>query len=407
MYNSNNNIVTASKLVDRALEIADITNTDFLSYNEKTEYLNDAWKNVYQTIINYGLNVFTVEANLVGAAGRYKLPFDCYQIKSVKNPYTGRIIPRKADSESALGGYYEIVNDELVLGPTVGPVVIVYWRKPFWLSIPNKTIKSELDPKTVLDSCNNSLLVADSEDILYIQNILSDSELELPYTKETGYDYKLGNNFIIKYKADNVVAYDFYGNQIDEITNIDYGYTLVKADNGLYYFTIANEEDENIIDIYELFGGKIAEVEVDDTTATIIGIDGNFYPVTSENAFPIGIFDDRPAYITDKKELHLINPNGSEIIEKVDVPSIGPLVLIKYGFVTFDNTVYSCIPDTLLSFPNNLYYNVISYDLAIRFLCKQNADSTGVENLNINAWKQLTASIDQDADYPRIKNVRR
>ena len=407
MYNANNNITTASKLVDRALEIADISNTDFLSYNEKVEYLNSAWKNVYQTIINYGLNVFTVDANLVGAGGRYKLPFDCYQIRSVKNPYTGRMIPRKADSESALGGYYEIVNNELVLGPSVGPVVVTYWRKPFFLSLPNNTIKSELEPKTVLDSCNNSLLVADSDDKLYVQNILSDSELELPYTKETGYDYKLGNNFIIKHKDDIVIAYDFYGNMIDEITSITYTYVLIKADNGLYYFTKANEEDANIIEVYELFGDKIAEVEVDENTATIIGIDGEFYPITSENAFPIGVFDDRPAYITDKKELHLINPNGSEIIEKVDVPTIGPLVLIKYGFVTFDNTIYSCIPDTLLDFPNNLYYDVISYDLAIRFLCKQNADSTGVENLNMNAWKQLTAGIDQNADYPRIKLVRR
>ena len=407
MYNANNNITTASKLVDRALEIADISNTDFLSYNEKVEYLNSAWKNVYQTIINYGLNVFTVDANLVGAGGRYKLPFDCYQIRSVKNPYTGRMIPRKADSESALGGYYEIVNDELVLGPSVGPVVVTYWRKPFFLSLPNNVIKSELESKTVLDTCNNSLLVIDSDDKLYIQNILSDSELELPYIKEAGYDYKLGNNFIIKYKDDSLVAYDFYGNQIDEITNIDYTYNLIKADNGLYYFGKTNEEDENIIDIYELFEDKISEVEVDENVADIIGIDGNFYPITSENAFPIGVFDDRPAYITDKKQLHLINPNGSEIIENVDVPSIGPLVLIKYGFVTFDNTIYSCIPDTLLDFPNNLYYDVISYDLAIRFLCKQNADSTGVENLNMNAWKQLTAGIDQNADYPRIKLVRR
>ena len=407
MYNSNANRATASKLVQRAEEIADITNTDFLSYNEKLEYLNSAWKDVYQKIINYNLNVFTVDANLVGAAGRYKLPFDCYQIKSVKNPYTGRMIPRKADSESALGGYYEIVNDEIVLGPTVGPVVVTYWRKPFWLSVPNKTIKSELEPKAVLDTCNNSLLVVDSDNKLYVQNILSDSELELPYTKETGYTYKLGNSFIIKHKNDIVTAYDFYGNSIDEITNIDYTYNLIKADNGLYYFGKTNEEDENIIDIYELFGNKIAEVQIDEDTATIIGIDGEFYPITSENAFPIGIFDDRPAYITDNKELHLINPNGSEIIEKIEVPSIGPLVLIKYGFVTFDNTIYSCIPDTLLDFPNNLYYDVISYDLAVRFLCKQNADSTGVENLNANAWRLLINAIDQNADYPRIKLVRR
>lgn len=407
MYNSNENRTTASKLVQRALEIADVANTDFLSYNELTEYLNSTFKNVYQNIINYNLNVFTVTANLVGSAGRYKLPWDCYQIKSVKNPYTGRIVPRKADSESALGGYYEVVNDEIVLGPTVGPITVTYWRKPFWLSFPNKVIKSELEPKTVLDTCNDSLLVADSDNKLYIQNVLSDSELELPYVKEMAYSYKLGNNFIIKCKNDVVIAYDFYGNMLDEITSITYSYDLIKADNGLYYFTKANAEKENVWDIYELFGDKIAEVKTDENTESIIGIDGNFYPIKAENAFPIGLFDDRPAYITVNKELHLINEDGSEIVEKIDVPSIGPLVMVKYGFVTFDNKVYSCIPDTLLDFPNNLYYDVISYDLAIRFLCKQNADSTGVENLNMNAWNQLVASIDQNADYPRIKLVRR
>ena len=407
MYNANANRITASKLIQRAEEIADITNTDFLSYDEKLEYLNSTWKDVYQKIINYDLNVFTVDANLVGAAGRYKLPFDCYQIKSVKNPYTGRMIPRKADSESALGGYYEIVNDEIVLGPTVGPVVVTYWRKPFWLSVPNKTIKSELDQKTVLDTCNNSLLAVDSDNKLYVQNILADSELELPYTKETEYSYKLGNNFIIKCKNDIVIAYDLYGNMLDEITSITYAYNLVKADNGLYYFTKANVEKDNIWDVYELFGDKIAEVEIDEDTQNIIGIDDNFYPIKTEDAFPIGIFDDRPAYITVNKELHLINPDGSEIVEKIDVPSIGPLVMIKYGFVTFDNKVYSCIPDTLLDFPNNLYYDVISYDLAVRFLCKQNADSSGVENLNANAWRLLVNSIDQNADYPRVKLVRR
>lgn len=407
MYSANANRITASKLIQRAEEIADITNTDFLSYNEKLEYLNSSWKDVYQKIINYNLNAFTVEANLVGAAGRYQLPWDCYQIKSVKNPYTGRMVPRKADSESALGGYYEIVNDEIVLGPTVGPIVITYWRKPFWLSAPNKIIKSELEPKTVLDTCNDSLLVVDSDNKLYVQNILADSELELPYTKETEYAYKLGNNFIIKHKNDTVIAYDLYGNMLDEITSITYDYNLVKADNGLYYFTKANEEDESIWDIYELFGDKIAEVQIDEDTQNIIGIDGNFYSIKTEDAFPIGVFDDRPAYITNDKKLHLINPDGSEIVEKVDVPSIGPLAMIKYGFVTFDNKVYSCIPDTLLDFPNNLYYDVISYDLAVRFMCKQNADSTGVENLNMNAWSLLINSIDQNADYPRIKLVRR
>ena len=101
----NDNRITASKLIRRALQIADLANTDFINYEEKTEYLNFAWKNVYQTIINYNLDVFTVRAQLVGSGGVYPLPFDCYQIKAVKNPISGVLIPRKAESESVLGPY--------------------------------------------------------------------------------------------------------------------------------------------------------------------------------------------------------------------------------------------------------------------------------------------------------------
>lgn len=408
----NSNRITATKLVRRAKQIADIANSDFLNYEEDTEYLNSAWKNVYQTIINYNLNVFTVEATLVGAAGVYKLPFDCYQIKSVKNPITGREIPRRSDSESVLGATYEVVNNTIRLGPSAGPVSITYWRKPFFLSIPDETIEVSIERnRTILDSCNNSILLKDTiigvDQKMYIQNLLSNSTLELPYAPDPAYDWYLGNNFILKCNSSTVQAYDFYGNLIDEITDIAVQYSIAKADNGLCYYVIPNPDDTSIEDIYELFGDKIAEVPVDATVASIIGIDGEFYPIKTENAFPIGIFDDRPAYITDNKELHLINPNGSEIVEKVSVPSIGQVTLVKYGFLTFDGKLYSCIPDTELDFPNNLYYDCISYDLAVRYLCKMNADSTGVENLNKNAWNQLTASIDQSADFPRVKLVRR
>ena len=65
MMNVNSNIVTASKLITRAKQIADVANTDFLSYDELIDYLNVSWKNVYQTIIQYNLNIFTVEANFL------------------------------------------------------------------------------------------------------------------------------------------------------------------------------------------------------------------------------------------------------------------------------------------------------------------------------------------------------
>ena len=427
MYNANTNRYTASEIVERALDVADIQNTDFLSYREKTKYLNDAWRNVYQTIINYNLDVFTVRASLVGSDGVYPLPFDCYQIKAVKNPISGSLIPRKAESESVLGPYYEIVNNTLVLGPNIGPVEVVYWRKPFFLSLPDKAVKTQFDMTKyeILSTCNNSILMRDtivgSEQKLYIQNLLTDSTLELPYTYDSAYSYVLGNNYIIKYKIipgnptgyfENYV-YDFYGNQLYNLTTDWEGDApvIVHSDNGVHYWSVAgSDEDEGKVFIYtiDLDGDPMLtlDIPIEENPECIMYIDGQFY-FTEKEGFPIGIFDDRPAYITSDKELRLINPNGSEIVEKVDVPSIGPVFCTKYGFLTFDGTLYSCIPDTELNFPNNIYYDCIAYDLAIRFLCKQNADSSGVEALNTNAWNQLTNSIDMSSDFQRVKLVRR
>ena len=398
------NRVTASKLVRRAEQIADISNTDFLNYEEKIEYLNSSWKNVYQTIIQYNLNVFTVEATLIGAGGIYPLPFDCYQIKSVKNPYTGVEIPRKADSESALGGNYEIVNDTIRLGPSVGPVAITYWRKPFFLTFPNKTIDTSAEFAEIIDFCKNSILGV-HEGIFYIYNCLTDSKLEIESEElvyDSEYEYYLGNNFILEDTSSEINVYSFTGVKLGTDAGAD---KLIRSDDGLIYYGKTGT-GENEIDIYlPLNSDKVTTFTMKDTDNDIIQIDNEFYEVPVGSA-PFGIFDDRPTYIGNKT-INLINEDGSVITEEIDLPVIGNIIPLQYGFLTFDGKLYSNIPDTYLDFPNNLYYDVISYDLAIRFLCKQNADSSGVENLNLNAWSQLTSSIDQSADYSRIKLVRR
>lgn len=415
MYDANTNIVTASKLLDRALEIADSANSDFLSYNEKVDYLNATFRNVYQTIINYNLNVFTVEANLVGSNGVYYLPWDCYQIKSVKNPITGIEIPRRADSESVLGSTYEIRNNTIVIGPTVGPVAITYWRKPFFLSIPNKTMGTQYDStrENFLSGCVNSILTV--ENIvgvlpkMYIRNLLADSALELTLDYDPANNYQLGNNFIMVSNSGTYSLYGFNGALLRANVPIDdYSHTVI-TDDGMRYKW---EYTDGKYVIKDLFSDAVVKEIVSDYKEhiRILGLGGDFYitsqPVGVAN-WPTGVFDGRPAYHSSDKKLHLINPDGSEIVEDLSIPSIGNLIQINYGYVNFEGKLYSNIPDTELNFPNNLYYDCISYDLAVRFLCKMNADSTGVENLNRNAWSQLTASIDQSADFPRVKKVRR
>ena len=407
--NVNSNIVTASKLITRAKQIADVANTDFLSYDELVDYLNVSFKNVYQTIIQYNLNVFTVEENLVGSSGVYKLPFDCYQIKSVKNPYTGVEIPRKADSESMYGSHYEIVNDNLVLGPSCGPVTITYWRKPYFLTFPNATLETnynKAEDTEILDVCKDAILVKDAENKYYIKSLLTDSKLDLSFIEPNEYEkIYLGNNFIIGINGSNYEVKDFDGNLVfyGDIT-ADY---FIKSDDGIIYIGVLDTDKVNILELDNVT--EVTSIKFTSKPENIICIDNEFYFV-EKDAMPIGIFDCRPAYTTPDKNLHLINDQfdrSKDIIEFVSVPTIGKLICTNYGFLDFSGKLYSNVPDTQLSFPNNLFFDCISYDLAIRFLCKMNADSSGVENLNRNAWNQLTASIDQNADFQVVKKVRR
>ena len=407
--NVNSNIVTASKLITRAKQIADVANTDFLSYDELVDYLNVSFKNVYQTIIQYNLNVFTVEANLVGSSGVYKLPFDCYQIKSVKNPYTGVEIPRKADSESMYGSHYEIVNDNLVLGPSCGPVTITYWRKPYFLTFPNATLETnynKAEDTEILDVCKDAILVKDAENKYYIKSLLTDSKLDLSFIEPNEYEkIYLGNNFIIGINGSAYEVKDFNGNLVfyGDIT-ADY---FIKSDNGLIYIGVLDVDKVKILELDNVT--EVASIKFTSKPENIICIDDEFYFV-EKDAMPVGIFDCRPAYTTPDKNLHLINDQfdrSRDIIEFVSIPTIGKLICTNYGFLDFSGKLYSNVPDTQLSFPNNLFFDCISYDLAIRFLCKMNADSSGVENLNRNAWSQLTAAIDANADFMRVKLVRR
>ena len=409
MEHVNSNIVTASKLIRRAKQIADVANSDFLSYNELIDYLNASWKNVYQTIIQYNLNIFTVEANLVGSSGVYKLPFDCYQIKSVKNPYTGVEIPRKADSESMYGSHYEIVNDNLVLGPSCGPVTITYWRKPYFLTFPNATLETnynKAEDTEILDVCKDAILVKDAENKYYIKSLLTDSKLDLSFIEPNEYEKMyLGNNFIVGINGTDYKVKDFYGNLVFQ-GNVTADY-FIKSDDGVIYIGVLDTDKVNILELDNVT--EVTSIKFSSKPDNIICIDNEFYFV-EKDAMPVGIFDCRPAYTTPDKNLHLINDQfdrSRDIIEFVSIPTIGKLICTNYGFLDFSGKLYSNVPDTQLSFPNNLFFDCISYDLAIRFLCKMNADSSGVENLNRNAWSQLSASIDQNADFMRVKLVRR
>lgn len=386
--------MTASKIVERALQISDLVNTDFLTWQEKTSYLQEGFHWVCQAIVNANLNLFTNKAQLVGANGSYSLPFDFWQMKSVKNPYSGQQILRKADSFSKYSSGYEIINNRLVIdGINPGPIEITYYRKPFYLSIPNVTIEG-IDVPNIIDTSENNILYEKNESLYVwtpkgdlVTNITIDEEQEAKF-------HLVKDEFVIKETENEVQLLNFEGDVVwssNKIPNFYY-----KSDDGLVYFGYKKVND---VEIYKL-DEKITTLP---GKPNYIRIGEEFYSVP-KNSFPIGYFDDRPAYTLDGV-LHLINTDGTEIEEPLDLPIMKIDGQIKYGIIS-NGKIYSNIPDTELNMPNNILYDLIAFRVAVYFLCKQNAESSGVENMYKAMEQQFFQSLDMHAGYPRLSNCR-
>lgn len=389
--------VTASKIIDRALHIADIANTDFLTHDELTDFFNDNWKALYQSIIEHNLDIFTVDAHLVGNNGTYLLPFDCYQIKSIKNPVSGNQLIRKTDSMGKYTGGYTIKNNTIVIdGINPGPVVVTYWRNPYYISIPNKTLDINIDSKDIISTSLNNILYKDGE-YLSLWTPKGTVTTDIHYSSDEEYALVKDESVFIA-KEDDDGPYTALVN-IDNTTVWESDTKpdmFIKADNGLVYLGYKTEEG---IDIKKL--DKLVWQEED--ADNYIVINNEVYPAP-EGTMPIGIFDNRPAYVADET-LCLINPNMSIIREPLELPIMKPDAQIKYGILS-NGKIYSNIPDTLLDFPNNVLYELLAYRLAICFLAKQNAESAGVQSMYDTMKAQFFSSIDMSAGYQRMNNAR-
>ena len=71
----------ASDVIKKAKQLADLENSDFISWNESITLLNDAYQNIYQKSINKGNNDFV---RVIQTSEKcINLPRDFYQLKAL------------------------------------------------------------------------------------------------------------------------------------------------------------------------------------------------------------------------------------------------------------------------------------------------------------------------------------
>ena len=138
--------VKASELITRALALADLTNTSFPTSTENRTYINLAFADVYQELINEGQKYYfeTIEIPVTHNVTDYQLPDDFYQLYDLKDEKEQRI-PRRQRNSTKNEKWYDIVKNEIKVSDRVeGKLTLEYFPKPFELD-PTQTGDVDLD----------------------------------------------------------------------------------------------------------------------------------------------------------------------------------------------------------------------------------------------------------------------
>ena len=382
----------ASEIVKRALNLADLANTDFISNDEQIEYLNDSWKEFYQLLINKGDKQFVKEVELYPTNGfgvaEYPMPSDLYQIQSIRTR-SGDIITRRADSESETSNTYEIFNDTIRLYGVAGNIIMTYYTVPEFITVPDKTILSDVPYSEVASATSNiSNSFVNANGVVY--NIITSEKV----ADLEGDGALVGNRLIVK----DSKLYDFDNNDLNvDYTDTDSESYLIDSHN-CKYLKVADTDTfkfiNSIVDS-DAYRGIIFSDE------NILALkDDHFY--INGNELPLTPKDASAQYLKSFGD-HEGNVQGYEEIKSKGIQ----LFTSKYGPVIYDGDVKveSGLPDTEFNFPNELYIQVLSASLAVKYAMKQNADVNGLNNLYDNYKSNFLNSLSQDVGFTRITNV--
>lgn len=398
----------ASNLVKRALNLADLTNTDFISHEENINYLNETWREFYQLLINKGDKQFVEEAQLsgsgVGGYTEYKLPSDLYQVLSVKQQ-NGSVITRKSESESDTSATYDIVNDTLRLFGCSGNIILTYYTVPEFITIPDKTIYPDVSYSSINDMVSN---ISDSfmDSNGNVRNLLT-SEF-IGTSPNVG---QLIGGKLLNYQNE---LYDLDGNDLNVQSNIeDINYYIIDSNNckyimsGEYTYQFINDVIE--FDYLVNKGIKFSTGDIlacDSTKFYFNNEELPFAPIETNTCQYIAKYNDHEFAILGGYVFEYYN-GKLQNYEKLQYSGILQFVT-KYGPVIYDGDVkvISALPDTEFNFPNELYIEVLAASLAVKYAMKQNAGVEGLNNLYDNYKSNFLNSLSQ-TNYSRIINVYR
>ena len=357
-------IYKVSDIVKAAKQIADIENSDFISWNENIRLLNEAWTAVHQKLINKGDFTFVNEMNITK---EQELPSDFYQVLSVIDNYHTPV-PRYSIGMNDSQIWYKLINNKLILNG-LQSAKLTYFTKPQFLTYSADTIVDALPleaGEVIKFACDNYALTNKNVwDIKEASIVRAANETDV-YVDAYGRTYSANEKPIFYpdgrcFKLTQNVCTDInckvgYSNDIENITF-----------DGVYYYVRYSSN------------GNINVFEQDNSTNIDVleGFSSNIY-FNNEHTFYI---KDNVVFVDGIPMYDASIYNNKVYMLKIDLST-------GYGLFTNNNKILSIAVDTELDLPNNLYYNVLAYMLAFSYCCKQGKDASYV-NAQLNSNTEL------------------
>ena len=376
-------IYTTKDIILAARQIADLENSNFISWNENVRLLNESWTALHQKLINSGNFTFTDEISI---SKEQPLPENFYQVLSVLDNYNTPV-PRYSIGANNSQIWYKLINNKLILNG-LQSAKLTYFTKPQFLTYPADTIVDALplqEDEVIKFACDNYALTNKNVWDIKEATIVRAAEENAVYVDAYGRTYSANEKPIFypdgrcfKLTQDSCTDAKCkvgYSNDIENIT-FDGVYYYARYSNG--NISVFEQDNPNSIDTYEGFSSNI-----------YFNNDHKFY--IKDN---VVFIDDIPMYDASIY-------NNKVYMLKIDLNT-------GYGLFTNNNKILSIAVDTELNLPNNLYYNVLAYMLAFSYCCKQGKDASYVSaQLNSNI-ELLYDTLTNDAfSQMKITNIYR
>ena len=419
-----------SDLFKRAKQLADLEGSDFISWNEAVNNINESNVALYEKLINMGDNSFVKSFHMKDEAER--LPEDFWQLKGVYLWNNGNLqtINRRADNNGIHHLSYELKNGAICLYGNPNDVLVEYFPKPQKLYFKPRDVAISLDTtKEYLDCHKHTFLYKDTDaeenetlSIIDLDGVKTSKDfIQIAHTDIV--KAYITENFVFIITENDMTIYDIMSGYSAIVT----GYCPLITESGKEFII----DEEGVIKYFHIGNGSFTASEINAAEVIAGGefyvCDDNFedfFYILDEDVMHNGeatnaglvkhiIYSDKKCYALGDTGFAVIEEDNTiKLIENstgLNVGFIGIDERTGYGYCTKKFGTYYVCPyceDTPLNYPNSMYFQIIAYILAIAFKAKQGADITLLSSQLHMAEQTFEDTLGSDAfQFPRMGNV--